>query len=157
MGGIAPDSSRFAVVYVTERAHTVERVEADDLEGELIVLASEPGAGAVCCEDLLPQQREAGVAVDCERRFLEAKSSLEVPDHLFENGVLVVEVRHVGEYEMKVDLFSPGPRSLRSNVSDDLRQAAEILFVREEENDDGVREVARTDAADIGMTRAGVE
>ena len=62
--------------------------------------------------------------MDAKGRIGETEIRLEVREHLVEDGVLVVEVGHVGDDEVEIDVLFAGTRSFRPDVADDLGQAA---------------------------------
>ena len=136
-------------------ADFIREVARDDRVHQHIILPRELRFGAAGDERRLLQQLHAVIMMD-DRGGL-AETRFRHVEHVAEDPVLIVELGHVRRAEVQVDAVSPHADLLIANGGDDRFQPLDILFVGEEHHDDGVGQLARAEAADIGVAGAAVD
>ena len=96
---------------------------------QFTVLSRESASGPLPREYDLVQQRQTVVSVQDERLACETELVPKRVDLLFEHPVFVVQIRHVGHNEVKVNLLPARLGRFCAYVLDDLSQAPQILLV----------------------------
>jgi hypothetical protein len=130
------------------------KIAACDGPRQPSILSRKPAVGSLQGKNCIIQQRQTIIAMDNARGVVES----EPPTGLFQtsrkNVLLVVKLRDVCGNEVQFYLSGCGALFLTPNILNDTLQAAQILFVREKAEHDGIGQLARANAGNIGMTSA---
>jgi hypothetical protein len=130
------------------------KIAASDGLRESSIFSRKPAVGSLQSKNRIIQQRQTIIPMDYAGRMVE----LEPPTGVFQatrkNVLLIVKLGDVCGNEVQLDLSGCGALFLTPNILNDTLQAAQILFVWEKAEHDGIGQLACANASNIGVTGA---